>query len=284
MSEQLFEAFEKMSRRPKPFEHYTAKELWTDDHVSSQMLEMHLNPDVAPATRKADHVRRTIDWMISRFEIARQTRICDLGCGPGLYTLPLAEHGASVTGIDFSTRSIEYARRKAAQKDLGIDYQVQDYLALELDGPFDLVTLIYLDFCVLDSTQRAGLLDTIHDLLAADGRLMMDVLTPGYMSTLEETHSWEAAPDGGFWSASAYHATMTRFIYETEKLILDKHTIVERDRTREIYNWFQCLALDSLESELAEHGLQITGTFADTAGAPWQDESSEMTIVAERIS
>ena len=38
----MFDELEQIFHRPKPFEHYTAKDLWTDDHTSKQMLKFHL--------------------------------------------------------------------------------------------------------------------------------------------------------------------------------------------------------------------------------------------------
>ena len=39
-------------------------------------------------------------------------KILDLGCGPGLYAELLAKKGHSITGVDFSENSIQYAIRQ----------------------------------------------------------------------------------------------------------------------------------------------------------------------------
>ena len=59
----------------------------------------------------------------------------------------VAEKGASVTGVDFSERSIRYARESAAEKNLDIDYINMNYLDFRTDVQFDLITMIYCDFC-----------------------------------------------------------------------------------------------------------------------------------------
>jgi SAM-dependent methyltransferase len=62
----------------------------------------------------------------------------DLGCGTGTNAITLRQHGWQVTGIDFSYKAIRAARRKAARKDVAIDFRVGDAADLDdLTGPFD---------------------------------------------------------------------------------------------------------------------------------------------------
>jgi hypothetical protein len=37
----MFKALENINTHPKPFEFYTAGDLWTDEHTSQQMLAFH---------------------------------------------------------------------------------------------------------------------------------------------------------------------------------------------------------------------------------------------------
>jgi len=39
----MFNELKEINSRPKPFQFYTADELWTNEHTSKQMLEYHLN-------------------------------------------------------------------------------------------------------------------------------------------------------------------------------------------------------------------------------------------------
>lgn len=73
-----------------------------------------------------------------------------MGCGPGLYTEKLAEQGHDVTGIDFSTNSIQYAKQNSIKKGLDIKYYHQNYLELDLPlESYDLVYMVFTDFAVL---------------------------------------------------------------------------------------------------------------------------------------
>jgi len=38
----MYKTLEEINARPEPFEFYTAKDLWNDEHTSQQMLLFHL--------------------------------------------------------------------------------------------------------------------------------------------------------------------------------------------------------------------------------------------------
>ena len=114
----LFKELKEINLRPAPFQFYTADELWTNEHTSKQMLEYHLNESIDASSRNKDFIERSVEWIVSHFEVDKNTEIVDFGCGPGLYTTMLAERGAIVTGIDFSENSLKYAKQVAAEKGL----------------------------------------------------------------------------------------------------------------------------------------------------------------------
>lgn len=66
------------------------------------------NPDWEAASRKHSDIERSVQWLST--VVAKDAKILDLGCGPGLYTKRLSEMGYDVTGIDYSKRSIAYAK------------------------------------------------------------------------------------------------------------------------------------------------------------------------------
>ena len=279
----MFDLLKKISHRPKPFEFYTTPEMWNDEHVSKKMLEFHLNDEVDLASRNRAFVDRSADWIISRFDIRAQSRICDFGCGPGLYTTRFAKTGAEVTGIDLSERSIQHARNVASQNGLSIDYVLQNYLQFDTDKRFDLVTMIYCDFCVLSPEQRKTLLGKLREFLAAGGAVLLDLLSLQHFDAVEEKQIYEFVPKDGFWSAAPYHVFSNIFKYDREKLVLDKYTIIEEAGTREIYNWLQCFSMESYREELEENGFRLVESYADVAGADYKPDATQFAVVAKKV-
>jgi cyclopropane fatty-acyl-phospholipid synthase-like methyltransferase len=276
----MFEELERINTRPKPFEFYTASDLWTDEHTSQQMLAFHLNRDIDVSSRKAEFIDRSVEWISSRFKVGPGTKIADFGCGPGLYAIRLAQRQAEVTGIDFSERSIQYAREAAARQKLSIHYINQDYLEFETEDRFHLVLIIMCDFCALGPVQRKKLLTRFHTILQPGGSVLLDVYSLKAFERREERATYGPNLLGGFWSPNKYYGFQNTFKYDEKKVALDKYTVVEEARTRTIYNWYQYFSPESLKREFVEGGFAIEELYSDVAGSPFNAQADEFAVVA----
>jgi 2-polyprenyl-3-methyl-5-hydroxy-6-metoxy-1,4-benzoquinol methylase len=281
MSGIIFEELDKICKRPAPFEFYTAADLWTDKHTSREMLKFHLDGSIDISSRRIEFIDRSVEWIQSNFNVNKETAIADFGCGPGLYAVRLAQKQAAVTAIDFSQYSIEYARNAAIEQGLTIDYVCQDYLKYTTDKRFDLIMMIMCDFCALSPDQRRQMLQKFRTLLQPGGSILFDVYTLNAFNLREETLKFEQNMLNGFWSSDKYYGFLNTFKYDREKVILDKYSIFEANRTRTVYNWLQYFGLEDLKSELADCGLKIKDVFADVTGKPFDPAAYEMAVVVE---
>ena len=278
----MFEALEKISARPSPFEFYTAHDLWTEEHTSKQMLSYHMNEHLDISSRNTAFIDRSVEWIASHFNITAGVKVADFGCGPGLYTTRLARRHAGVTGIDFSRRSIQYARQAATAEGLSIRYENEDYLEFETDDRFDLILMIMCDFCALSPAQRRTMLNKFCAILEPGGSVLLDVYSLAAFDRRQETAVYEANLLDGFWSANKYYGFLNTFKYAAEKVVLDKYTIVEASRTRTVYNWLQYFSPEALEREFSECGLAAVKQYSDVAGSPFDAESAEFAVVASK--
>jgi cyclopropane fatty-acyl-phospholipid synthase-like methyltransferase len=279
----VFEELERINTRPKPFEFYTASDLWTDEHTSKQMLTFHLNKDIDVSSRKVEFIDRSVEWISSRFNVRVGMKIADFGCGPGLYTTRLAQRQADVTGIDFSKRSIQYAQEVATREELSIHYVNQNYLEFETDDRFHLILMIMCDFCALSSTQRKKMLSKFHTILEPGGSVLLDVYSLKAYEQREESATYGVNLLNGFWSSNKYYGFLNTFKYEEEKVVLDKYTIIEEAQTQTIYNWLQCFSPEALEREFVESGFKIEELYSDVAGSPFDAEAKEFAVAALKI-
>jgi len=279
----MFVELEKINARPEPFEFYTARDLWTDEHTSKQMLSFHLNEEIDVSSRKGEFINRSVDWIACRFNIEAGTKIADFGCGPGLYAMRLAKKRADVTGIDFSTRSIQYAQEIATSEGLPIRYVNQNYLEFETEDRFHIILMIMCDFCALSPLQRKKMLSIFFTILEPGGSILLDVYSLKAFDQREETAMYEANLLNGFWSPNKYYGFLNTFKYQKEKVILDKYTIIEESRTRTVYNWLQYFNPEALEREFAECGFTVENFYSDVTGSPFSPESTEFAVVAKKL-
>jgi len=278
----MFPQLEEINSRPEPFEFYTAVDLWTDEHTSEQMLACHLDAEIDVSSRRGKFIDRSVEWIASHFDVGASTRIADFGCGPGLYANRLAQLGAHVIGIDFSERSIKHARGVAADLGLTTDYSCRNYLDFETEKRFDLILMIMCDFCALSPTQRMAMLTKFHSLLLPGGCVLLDVYSLSAFKQREEASSYGVNLLDGFWSAEKYHGFLNTFKYNDARVVLDKYTIVEAERTRTIYNWLQYFSPESLRSEFENADFKVQQLYADVAGASFDERAPEFAVVGKR--
>lgn len=278
----MFSKLESINSRPEPFEYYTAAELWTDEHTSKQMLAFHLNGDIDVSSRNTAFIDRSTSWIASRFGLGPGKSVADFGCGPGLYAARLAQTGAQVTGIDFSPRSVQYARDAAAQAGAEIEYEHANYLEYETEKRFDLVLMIMCDFCALSPQQRGTMLAKFGALLKPGGSILLDVYSMQAYAQREETAMYERGLLGGFWSPNPYFGFLNTFKYDDANVVLDKYTIVEPESEKTVYNWLQYFCPRALGTELQACGLQLADQFANVAGDPYDPQAMEFAVVAQK--
>lgn len=280
----MYARLKAIAERPAPFAVCTTDLLWTDPHIAKQMLKLHLDPETDLASRRLDFVERSCDWITAQFGVAAGTRIADFGCGPGLYATRLAARGAEVTAIDFSANSLRHAETQARARGLTIDFVHGNYLAFRMPRRFDLILLIYCDFCALSPAQRGVLLEIFAEHLAPGGALLLDVWSLAAYAERGEREIFERRLMEGFWAPEDYFGFLRTFKYDAERIVLDKYTIITERSEFEVFNWLQYFDRDSLEREFAEHGLQMRALFGDVAGETHAEDAPVIAIIAERAA
>jgi SAM-dependent methyltransferase len=278
----VFHDLEAIIERPAVFSRLTIAALWTDPHISEQMLRFHLDGSVAISSGTTESIDAAVSWMREAFHLTDRSRVLDLGCGPGLYANRLARAGIDVTGIDFSSRSIEHARNAAARDGVRVTYVNEDYLTWDSSRRFDLITMIMRDYCALPPHQRRALVGKIEHLLEPNGAFLFDVDSMVALEAGRELISFAPSPTGGFWSPSPYFEFLTTFVYREDGVALHKFTIVEAERTRTFYNWVQHFSPERVAAELGQAGLSRTSILGDVTGRPFDATSPEFAVIARR--
>jgi SAM-dependent methyltransferase len=256
---------------------------WDDPHISRQMLAAHLDPDTEAASRPPDVIDRTVRWLAEVLPLTAGNAVLDLGCGPGLYAERLARRGLRVTGIDYSRRSVEYARQVAADHDLPVEYRYQNYLTLDEEPQYDAALLIYGDLCALSPEKRDTLLDRVHRALKPGGQFVFDVTTRRLRARLGLKNRWYVA-ESGFWKPGPHLVLEQGFDYPEHDTYLDQYIVIEAEGRLSVYrNWFLDYSPDTITPVLDTHGFAVRGMWSDLAGSAYTPESEWIGLVAQRV-
>jgi SAM-dependent methyltransferase len=104
-------------------------------------------------------------------------RLLELGCGAGNMTIWLAERGYEAYGVDISHTAIAWAREKALEHGLRINFSVGDVLDLVeyTDGFFDFVFDGHCLHCIIGK-DRERMLTSVRRVLKPRGYFLVDTM------------------------------------------------------------------------------------------------------------
>lgn len=254
---------------------------WTEEHISKQLLKAHLAPNFEGASRKLDFIEESVKWIRETIPPHQFPELLDAGCGPGLYAERFRKAGYNVTGIDFSKGSIEYAKESAEKQNLDIAYVYQNYLTMEYENRFDLVTFIYCDYGALSSENRAIILKKLYQSLKPGGKLLMDVFTTVKYREFQKLRTWNVYEKGGFWREGKYLELCEQYHY-SDDVTLEQTTVVTEKNFMTYYIWNCYFSKDALLKEAREAGFEHYEIFSDVAGKSYDNDSLTMAILLEK--
>jgi ubiquinone/menaquinone biosynthesis C-methylase UbiE len=105
-------------------------------------------------------------------KVAPACQVLDLGCGTGRITIPLAQRGCRVTGLDICAAMIAKLRDKATQAGLDVDLREADMEHLPFEAnTFDAVTCVLALMHIPPESRQAVFLEASR-VLKPGGRMI----------------------------------------------------------------------------------------------------------------
>lgn len=111
------------------------------------------------------HNSGRIKDILSLFNIEKNCKILDLGCGTGILESYLLKYSNDITAVDFSENMIEKAREKFPE---GIKFLCLDLF--EVEGKFDLIFLYSIYPHIFDKEKLAK---KLYEILNDNGRFII---------------------------------------------------------------------------------------------------------------
>ena len=218
--------------------------------------------------------------------------VLELGCGTGRVTLPIAQSGVDVAGLDNSEGMLEKARSKARLLEDGhirMELHVGDMRDFSLDRTFSLIIIPFRGFLALLSVEdRVRCLTSIRDHLEPDGRLIFNVFVPDPQMLVEDEdaafHLRDVTdPDTGRTSVVWQQTRVDTFNQVLSvRLIVDE---IDGEGTvgKRFYRDYQIRYAHRFEilHLLERCGYEVVDLYGDFDYSPFDEESGEMVWVAK---
>lgn len=116
--------------------------------------------------------------------------ILEIMCGTGAFSIPLAQQGHRVTGLDLAETMLAEARRKSAAAGVNVEWVQGDVRHFDLGQQYKLIFLPSNSICHLLTRQDLeACLESVARHLTPDGRFAVSVFVPSLamlMRTLED--------------------------------------------------------------------------------------------------
>lgn len=105
--------------------------------------------------------------------------VLELGCGTGRITIPLAEQGIKITGLDIADSMLAQAKRKSAEKGLDIEWIKSDCRDFNLNRKFNLIFIPFNSIAHFhDRKSIESCFACVKRHLADQGRFIVDIFNP----------------------------------------------------------------------------------------------------------
>ncbi|MBI4234160.1 MAG: class I SAM-dependent methyltransferase [Chloroflexi bacterium] len=133
------------------------------------------------------HRHVVIPGTVRLLDLQRGEKVLDLGCGQGVLSRALCQHGAQVTGVDLSQRLIQMARQRSHK---AIRYLVADARHLEElpDASFDAIASV---LAIQNVEPTAPVFAECARLLRPGGRLVLVLSHPAFRIPRQSRWGWD---------------------------------------------------------------------------------------------
>jgi SAM-dependent methyltransferase len=204
----------------------------------------------------------------------RPMDVLDLACGFGRIANRLALLGHRVTGVEYLPGFLEIARADAARNDLRVDYRQGDMRALDFDGAFDRVLMMFNSFGYFPDDENLLVLQHIARALRPGGRLGFDIAhRDGVMNDFHPDAVMEKGDD----------LIINRFSFDVQTGRLhNRRIIIRHGQRRDRPFSIRLYAVTELRDLLARAGLLLEAVYAEWDGSELAPDAPAMVAVARK--
>jgi len=229
-----------------------------------------------PYEQWVDFIKTVFDQSKRKIQL-----VTELGCGTGNMTIPLAQLGYEMIGIDCSENMLMVSREKAEDASVSPLFLLQDMTSFELYGTVDAIIASCDSLNYLDSVEKLQkVFSLVHNYLDDEGVFIFDVNTQYRFEKVygNQTFTYRDEDLAYIWE-NTYDEKKKANTYDISFFVLDEENRFQRfDEHHKEYAYSQSL----IENLLQEEKLTLMGVYDNYSWKQVNDHTERLTFVVKK--
>lgn len=211
---------------------------------------------------------------------AKPKKMLDLACGTGAITIPLAEAGYEMTGLDLSAEMLALAAKKAEEKKLKVRLSEQNIALFDAGSQFEGIICSFDGVNYLTSPKDVlSMFHCVSETLADGGLFIFDVSTPYKYENILADNAFVYEYDDLFLTWQNFYQKKTGLChFYLTFFVEDKNSWQRYDEEQKQRRYL----LPRLEKMLKEVGLSVLEKVADVDFSPLCETSDRCFFICAK--
>ena len=217
------------------------------------------------------------EFIAKALELPEHGRVLDLCCGHGRHSVPLAQRGYRVTGLDLSAYHLRLAKAAARRAGVEVEWLHRDMREIPGRRRFDAVINCFTSFGYFETEEDdQRVLAGVARALRPGGRFFIDTMNHDWLMRIFRETDWREGPDGGF------ALERRRYDIHTGRVNVDMFFITPEGNRRSRFHSLRLYTYTELAAMLARAGLTVRQTWGNFDGIDFSMQSPRMIVLAEK--
>ena len=213
--------------------------------------------------------------------------LLDLACGTGRMAIRLAAQGYEVTGVDLIPEMIAHGKKKAAAKDVSVNWQVADAREFQVGQQFPFIFMLMNAFqFLLTRTDYEALFARVREHLSPDGYFLFETRNPNPRN-LQQVRNPEGQrytlPDGGtlITTEQQIYDPLTQIQHYTGTRTFNHADGQQEEKTLRVA--LRYIYPQEMEALLHYNGFKIHTIYGNWQREPFTADSRAMIVICQAI-
>ena len=208
--------------------------------------------------------------------------VLEIACGTGRITIPIAQRGIKIVGLDVSHGMLNEAQNKATEKGLAIEWVETDCRNFALPVKFSLIFIAFNSLLHLhDRVSMERFLAAVRAHLLPEGRFVFDIFNPGIYFLAK--HSGHRRQVASFIDPYSGKSTLIEELIEYDAENQVNRTTwfysIGDDRDVQVHDLhLRCYYPQEMETLLHYNGFDVLEKLGNYDGTPFSSKSSQQIV------